>query len=441
MKPRRPRSRPRLRYGARELVALAGHPLGRRMLRRMSFWLAWPLLYPLAWAWRRGAGRRITITAVTGSFGKTTTARLAAAALDLDPEALPSNFGSFLARALLVTPRRAPLRVLEVGISRRGQMRPYARMIRPDTVVVTSVGSEHSRVIGSLDDIAAEKSELVRGARPDGNLVLNGDDPRVLAMAALGGGRALTYGFAPECDFRATDVRLDWPRGTRFVAVTPAGTREVRLALFGEPAVRAALAALAVASLHGVGLDDAAARIAPVAPLGGRLRPFSLPSGAWLLSDHHKSGWETFAPALELLAELPARRRFVVLGNLTEAIGRPNDIYRELGERVARVASRVLYLGHGFRPFSVGARRAGMARDAVTACADVSAAAAILGRELGDGDVALVKGRANDKLERLELRLAGREVNCNLRRCNALGVPCGSCPMLERGWGDRRPVT
>jgi len=431
----------RLRYSARELLALTTHPPGRLALRRMLFWSVWPLLRPLAWIWRRTVRRRLTVVAVSGSFGKTSTARLVSAAFGFDPSRLPVNFGSYLAKALLRAPRSAGQLVLEVGISRRGQMRRYARMLRPDVVVITAVGGEHRAALGGLDRIQEEKSELLAALRHDGVAILNGDDPRVLAMAPRAPGRVLTYGLSPGCDFRAEDVRLEWPRCTRFRALTPDRDLEVRLGLFGEHNVRGALAAIAVASVHGIDPATLLERLAAAPAARARLEALELANGAWMIRDDIKSGRETFDAAFALLAAVPARRRYMVLGDITEPEGSQSELYRELGRLAAGAASRLLFIGHGGRSVRRGARDAGLPPAAVTLCPDVTAATAILERELGAGDVVLVKGRANDKFERIALALTGRAVRCELRRCNILALECWRCPMLERGWGGRQPVT
>jgi hypothetical protein len=108
--------------------------LGMARFRTRTFLgaLAWPLLFPAAWLWRRTGLRGTRLIAVTGSLGKTSTTVAAAAVLGAAANPDARNFGSFLALALLRhRPRHQPL-VVEVGISRRGQMERYARLLRPD---------------------------------------------------------------------------------------------------------------------------------------------------------------------------------------------------------------------------------------------------------------------------------------------------------------------
>lgn len=66
---------------------------------------------------------------------------------------------------------------------------------------------------------------------------------------------------------------------------------------------------------------------------------------------------------------------------------------------------------------------------------DLEAAVAALPRDLGPGDVILVKGRGSQALGRIALMLSGRRVRCRVVTCPMFEwVSCDHCGMLERGW-------
>src|SRR6202035_848357 len=195
--------------------------------RFLLSYLLWPLAYPAAWLWRRTWLRSTRVIAVTGSFGKTSAAAAAAAAVGATFDVDGANYGSFLAAALLRhRPRRRPL-VIEAGISRRGQMRGYARLLRPDVVVLTAVGTEHMQRLGNLEAIAAEKARLVQELGPAGLLIVNGDDERCRAIGARAAGRVVRVGFTADCDWRIEEAAGDWPRGTRLRLAGPDGRLEI----------------------------------------------------------------------------------------------------------------------------------------------------------------------------------------------------------------------
>lgn len=396
----------------RDWLALPRSERGRRQIRQMFRWLLWPILRPAAWLYRRTVLRRRTLVAVTGSLGKTTTAEAIAAALGVPPPR-GSSFRTGLALGLLkATPRGAPL-VFEVAISRPHQMAPYAGLLRPDIAIVTAIADEHRSAFGSIDRTAAEKGLLVAGLRPGGLAVLNGDDPRVLALATLRppGARMVTVGLAPANDYRAANLRLDWPHGTQFTLHGPGFEVGARVQLLGAHQVRAVVIAAAVARELGESIAAIVQRLAAFAPIAGRLSRTALPSGAWILRDDLKSSLATVEAALDVFEQIPARRRIIVLGDVSEHEESKNSLYRSLGKRLGRSTHRILFIGQKFDRLRTGAKSAGLDPARVTRHASVEEIATVLRRELEAGDVVLIKGgRRGAPLHGVARQLTGEEV-------------------------------
>jgi UDP-N-acetylmuramoyl-tripeptide--D-alanyl-D-alanine ligase len=405
----------------------------RRLLLTVAYH-GWPVLGATAALYRRTGLRRTRVVCVTGSFGKTTAMRAITVALG---NALPGPWGNAqgqVAIALLRVRPRQRHAVFEVGIARPGQMRWYPPMLRPDVAVVTGIGSEHGRSFGSLEATRHEKAEILRALDGRGVAVLNGDDLNVRWMIGETRARVLTYGFGSDVDVRATDMTLDWPHGTRFRLHSPAGIHEVRVRLFGRLGVYAVLAAAAVALAEGYPLDRALSALATLPPTPGRLQPVALPGGAHLLRDDFKSPAETIETALDVLAEIPAARRLVVLGAVSEPRGSQRALYREIGMRLGRIATRAVLVGFDdVRSYRPGTRAAGMPADAVIDVGpSVHRAAAAIAADLRPGDVVLVKGRDTQRLERVGLLLAGHSVRCERVECHIRLVRCEQCPLLDR---------
>jgi UDP-N-acetylmuramoyl-tripeptide--D-alanyl-D-alanine ligase len=401
--------------------------------------LAWPLLFPAAWLWRRTGLRGTRLIAVTGSLGKTSTTAAAAAVLAAAANPDARNFGSFLALALLRHgsrgPRRRPL-VVEVGISRRGQMGRYARLLRPDVVLLTAVTDDHGRALGGIAGVAAEKARLAHALRPGGLLLVNGDDPRCRAIAASAASthaRTLKVGFAEDCEWRIESVRVDFPRGTEVRLAGPDGVWALASPWIGEELARATALAAAVGADSGLGYDRVRDGLAALRPIPERLEAVALPSGAWLLCDSWRSTPETIESALSELGRLTGWRRIAVLGNLDELPeGTQTAAYLQYARRAAAVAERILYLGNGFEKFARGTRQSGLAPGRLQSCRDVHQAAAELAPELAPGTVILIKGSHRQKLGRVRLLLQGIAVRCDLRTCPRTGLSCRLCPNLEK---------
>jgi UDP-N-acetylmuramyl pentapeptide synthase len=394
--------------------------------------IAWPIMSGVARLYRATFVRNVQIVAVVGSYGKSTTARAIAAVVGCD--GARRHPGHMVLRLR----RRDRLAVMEIGIDGPRQMARIARLVRPQVVVVTSIGSEHA-ALPTLDATRAEKADMVRALPPSGLAVLNGDDPNVAWMATQTHAAVRTFGLTPTNDVWASDVEPEWPQGTRFVVHANGERREVRTHLFGRHFVYPILAALTVALDRKLSLDDALSELEALAPTPRRLERQTLSNGALVLYDHYKSALETIDVALDVMAELPARRKIVVLGDVEEPPGSRDEVanmYERLGARVASIATKAVFvhIDVGPRPtYAEGARAHGLPQRAIVEVASALDAAHSIAPELGEGDVVLVKGMAQQRFDRLALALSGRRVRCDLAYCHAR-ISCAACPMLERGW-------
>ena len=155
----------------------------------------------------RGAERRLV--AITGSAGKTTTktvlARLLASASGQGVHASVGNLNNEIGVPMTLLGLEDTHRygVVEVGTSQSGEIARLSAIARPDVAVLTLVAAAHTQGIGSIDDVAIEKGALFAALPADGLAVVNGDDARALAqLARTPATRRVTYGFAPNADYR-----------------------------------------------------------------------------------------------------------------------------------------------------------------------------------------------------------------------------------------------
>lgn len=359
------------------------------------------------WAAARLAAVAPRVIGVTGSVGKTTTRRAIAAVLAVLAPTFQTrrSFNSLLGLPIALARLEARHRfaVLEYGSDRPGEIARLAALFPPRIAVVTAVGETHLRGLGNLDGVVAEKGALVAALPPGGVAVLNGDDPRVRALAR-DAPRAFFYGLTPGLDLwaEAPCYALD---GTRLRLRRGAETIEARVPLLGEPAVYAALAAVAVGLVCGMDLASCAAALARIDPPAGRLRPLPAASGATLLDDSFSATAPSVRAALRALAALPARRRIAILGALSDLPPAATiAVARELGALAARCADELILKGD----WGVAAADAARAArpDLPISVVDTSIAAInALPANLGPGDLILVKGSAEARMERVVARL------------------------------------
>ena len=160
-------------------------------------------------AWWR-ARFDVQVVGVTGSVGKTSTKEVIAGVLSTRYNTLKSEgnlnneIGCPLTVLRLDTEHRKA--VLEMGAGYQlGELTLLCEIARPEIAVVTVVGPVHLERMGTIENIALNKSELVRALPPSGTAVLNGDDPLVRGMSEVASARVLLYGLDPRWDIYATD--------------------------------------------------------------------------------------------------------------------------------------------------------------------------------------------------------------------------------------------
>jgi len=118
---------------------------------------------------RHRAAFRGEVVAVAGSNGKTVVKEWIAQSMPAgvkffrSPKSYNSQLGVPL--SLLMAEGDEELVVIEAGISRPGEMARLERIIRPDTVIFTSLGEAHGENFRSMVEKCAEKTILAQGAR------------------------------------------------------------------------------------------------------------------------------------------------------------------------------------------------------------------------------------------------------------------------------------
>ena len=384
--------------------------------------------------WRSATRSRQRLVIVTGSVGKTTTTRAAMAVLRGEaPDWVHAGDNCFahVGWNLVRQTGTSPFAVLEVGIGGPGQMARYAACLRPDVVVMTAIASDHVGRFSDPGGLWEEKAVMVRALEHDGVAVLNGDDPAVLRMAGITSARIVTFGLSAGCDVSARELRLG-PRGTRFRIVADGIDEVVDSRVVGREAVRALVAAAAVGRLAGIDPAMIAARLEGMPATPCRMEPIRLRCGATAICDDFKAGNETVHAAIDSLAAIEAERRIVVLGSLFRPRPPRGERYAAVGRRVATFADRIVLVGRRARLYrrGFGALSAAFPVDEVRS---IDGAVALLEGVARPGDAVLLKGRGEEKLSRIALRLAGDPVNCPLSFCTLENVVCRECPHARSG--------
>ncbi len=359
---------------------------------------------------RRRSGTQVV--AITGSVGKTTTKELTASFVGTRHEVV-RNAGNLnnhigLPLSLLALRRRPDVAVVELGMNHAGEIRTLVGIAEPDVRVWTNVAEVHAASFASIEGIADAKAEILDGAGSRDHLVVNADDPLVMARIGRFPGQVTTFGVTAPADVRAADIEDLGLDGMRATVRTPAGSRTVGTPLIGAGQVANVLAAIAVALRFHVPLDEMVRVAGEFSPPPRRGEVVRLSGGVTVVDDSYNSSPVALERALRSLGrDRGHRRRVAVLGEMLELGSRASALHRACGRLAVEAGFDVLVVvgGAAARSLAEGARAAGLGAGRVLTCGASEEAAALAADLVRAGDLVLVKGSRGVRTDRVADRL------------------------------------
>ena len=351
------------------------------------------------------ARSKARVVGITGSTGKTSSKDILAALCRPHARtvAAEASFNNELGVPLTLCrlEEDTEICVLELAMRGLGQIASLCAFARPTHGVITNIAPVHLELVGSLENVARAKAELL-DALPAGA-------PAIVPAAA-----PALEPFLGRADLRVVrvgeggDVRLErFERrdGGSEVGATVHGERVVlELRLAARHQAENAVTALAAYDALGLPLDGAYVGAADVRISRWRGEELPLPGGGVLVNDSYNANPLAMEAALTDLAERAAGRRVVaVLGEMAELGEEAPRYHREVGEVASRVGVGALVgIGPLAREYLEGARGVPVRRWARTVDEGIHELRAVL----ADGDCVLVKGSRAVGLEAVAEALA-----------------------------------
>jgi UDP-N-acetylmuramoyl-tripeptide--D-alanyl-D-alanine ligase len=345
------------------------------------------------------------VVGITGSYGKTTTKFCVGAVLAADRATLltPESYNSFLGviRTINEHLRRSHRAfVVEMGMFRRGDITELCELVHPTVGVITAIGPMHLERLGSIEEIAAAKGELLDALPPAGHFVTNADDPRCLELAARATVPVTLFGIDAHVQVLARDIQLADGRTTFQLQLDGPDSPSIAVSagLLGRHNVLNLLAAAAVGRVLDIDPARIAEGLSQVQAPAHRLQPIhNRRAGIVVIDDAYNSNPDGAASALEVLREHPATRRLLVTPGMVELGELEAQLNRRFGEHAGDVCDLVILVGPSrTAPIREGLAAAGMDPANVHVVQDIAEATALLGRLTRAGDVVLFENDLPD---------------------------------------------
>ena len=280
------------------------------------------------------AGVGCRVVAVVGSNGKTTTRHLTHAVLSTQYQGTqsPKSFNNDIGVPLTVLGASLgdEFLVAEVGTNHPGEIDSLGRLLRPDMVVLTSIGREHMAFFHDLHGVAKEEASIFAHLAAGGRVFIQKQAlewVRRTPMAVQPKG-PIQFGFDPDVPGEAPDHH-----GAYQSFCLTDGTR-IDLPLVAPHDVSNAMGAAAVGLAMGVEPKRVKTALESVRPMPGRLEVMQY-GQVTLINDTYNANPDSMDAALKVLMGFPVAdggRRVVILGDMLELGDLSEQAHLDVGE-------------------------------------------------------------------------------------------------------------
>jgi UDP-N-acetylmuramoyl-tripeptide--D-alanyl-D-alanine ligase len=275
-----------------------------------------------------------TLLAITGSSGKTTVKAMLASILNEcgSVHATKGNFNNHIGVPLTLMQLNAEheFAVIEMGASAIGEIAYLCNVARPSIAMINNVMPAHIQGFGSIEGVAAAKSEIYAALPPTGTAVVNIDDELASQSSSNLSAKKILVSlsnvnadcFAKNIQFNESSVTFDLHLMNQFVAV--------EINALGEHSVRNALMAAAMAFAAGASLAKITLGLSHFSPVAGRMSRHIAAQGALIIDDSYNANPGSVRAAIDALSQKKGSR-ILVLGDLGELGSEENQLHAQLG--------------------------------------------------------------------------------------------------------------
>lgn len=272
--------------------------------------------------------------AIIGSYGKTSMKELLATVLGESKKvaATPGNKNvpvSHAAWAKKLTGKEDFL-LIEYGEGAPGDIAKLAKLSQPNHSVITGLAPNHLDEYKTLDAVAKDLLS-VKDFISGGKVYVNGAS---FAGRNLSG--TSVFSDKEVMGWKVKSVKVGY-EGTRFEMQNKKKTINVHSGLLGRHQVAPLAFTAALAHDLGISIKDIEAGLEKTTPYEHRMQARQQ-GGAWIIDDTYNGSLEGIKAGLELLKDLPAKRRIYVTPGLVDQGKETERVHLEIGEAMAKAA-------------------------------------------------------------------------------------------------------
>ncbi len=279
------------------------------------------------------------VIAITGSSGKTTTKEIINSVVSAKFRAHKtfSNHNNEIGfcQTILSMPDDCEVLIIEMGMRGFGEIELLSRYAEPDFAVITNAGSAHIGRLGSLDNIAKAKSEIVSHLKNSGTFISQNNE-RIKKFVKFEGEK-IYYSLA---DVDVVERRQGY---SKFIYQN----KEYELNVEGDYNVENALSAINLGYKLGMTYEEIHSGLLAYKPIEKRWEAQNV-AGYNIINDSYNANPESMKASVSTFVRL-YKNPVVILGDMGELGDSEVELHRGVGEYLAEVSpknTKYLCVGH-----------------------------------------------------------------------------------------------
>lgn len=277
----------------------------------------------------------IPVIAITGSSGKTSTKDMVANVVAQKYKTLKTqgNYNNQIGLPLTILKLRDhEALVVELGMNQLKEIETLSKIAKPSLAIITNVGTSHIGNLGSRENILKAKLEILEGLQEEGTLVINNDNDLLHKwnQEKIEKIKVRTFGIDNQSDWMAQNIQLQ-ETGSSYELWQKEGLIKVEVPIGGKHFVYNSLCAISVGQLLDIDIQDILKGIREFELTKRRMDVKKNSKQVIIINDSYNANYDSVKAAIEYLAEIKAKRKIAMLGDMLEL----GEFSKELHEKVA----------------------------------------------------------------------------------------------------------